>query len=91
MDDRVGDDTDMDGIFGLKKDTFSGCANDSNCPGFDSVCDPLDNSNCSFCDNNNNCTGGKYPNTNTSTNANNDNDNDNDNEDTDRHQDVSAT
>ena len=46
------------GIFWHKKGGFSGCANDSNCPGFDSVCDPIDHSNCSFCDNNN-CTGGK--------------------------------
>ena len=57
---------------------FSGCANNSNCPGFDSVCDPLDHSNCSFCDNNN-CTGGEYPINNNNNNNNNNKNNNNNN------------
>ena len=43
----------------MKDMLFAGCADNSNCPGFDSLCNPLDHSNCSFCDNNN-CTAGGY-------------------------------
>ena len=43
----------------MEKMLFAGCADNSNCPGFDSLCNPLDHSNCSFCDNNN-CTAGEH-------------------------------